>query len=70
MNRSELENQIEMIQKSQVSMEEDLLTMGPSLSAASSLAIIIRLVNLQQELDSYRKMLDFLKFEEITKDLK
>lgn len=70
MNRSELESQIEMIQKSQVSMEEDLLTMGASLSPASSLAIIIRLVNLQQELDSYRKMLDFLKFEEITKDLK
>lgn len=68
MNRSDLEAQIKELEYKQKEMREDLTLHGHTLSASSSLAIIIRLVNLKYEMDDYRAMLDTIEFDEITKN--
>ena len=67
MNRSDLESQIKELEYKRREMREDLALHGHSLSASSSLAIVVRLVNLKYEIDDYQAMLDIIKFEEITK---
>lgn len=68
MNRSEIEAAISELKSKQIDMRDDLKVAGHLLSASSSLAIIIRLINLQREVEEYESMLDFIKFEELTKD--
>lgn len=68
MNRTEIEATIKDLEWKQMEMREDLKLMGHMLSASSTLAIIIRLVNLKHEVDDYQTMLDMIKFEEITKE--
>jgi hypothetical protein len=68
MNRTDIEAAINELKRKQIDMRDDLKVSGHLLSASSSLAIIIRLVNLQREVEEYESMLDFIKFEELTKD--
>lgn len=68
MNRSEIVNQIAVLEAKQKTMEDDLTKFAVELSATSQVAIIARLVQTQQEIEEYEKMLDFIDFEEITKD--
>lgn len=67
MNRSEIVNQIAVLEAKQKTMEDDLTKFAVELSATSQVAIIARLVQVQQEIEEYEKMLDFIDFEEITK---
>lgn len=68
MNRADIEAAINELKSKQIDMRDDLKVTGHLLSPSSSLAIIIRLVNLQREVEEYESMLDFIKFEELTKD--
>jgi archaellum component FlaC len=67
-NRSELERQVEDIETKLKNMQLDLDTFGAPLSASSQLAIILRMVDLSKEIEEYKKMLDILTFEDITKN--
>lgn len=70
MNRSEIVNEIAVLEAKQKTMEDDLVKFAVELSATSQVAIIARLVQLQQQVEEYEKMLDLLDFEEITKGFK
>lgn len=69
MSEGELLNTIKEIEGKIRDMQEDLVEVGHHLSAASSLAIIIRIINLTKELEDYHAMLNIIKFDEITKGL-
>ena len=69
MNRGELINLIKETEGKIRDMQEDLVEVSHLLSASSSLAIIIRTINLTKELEDYNAMLDLIKFDEITKGL-
>jgi len=68
MNRSEIVNEIAALEAKQKTMEDDLVKFSVELSATSQVAIIARLVQVQQQIEEYEKMLDLIKFDEITKD--
>jgi len=68
MNRSEIVNEIATLEAKQKTMENDLVRFAVELSAASQVAIIAKLVQMQQQIDEYEKMLDLIEFNEITKD--
>jgi hypothetical protein len=69
MNRGELTNIIKETEGKIRDMQEDLVEVSHLLSASSSLAIIIRIINLTKELEDYNAMLDIIKFDEITRGL-
>jgi len=68
MNRSEIVNEIAALEAKQKTMEDDLVKFAVELSATSQVAIIARLVQVQQQIEEYEKMLDLIEFDEITKD--
>ena len=68
MNRSEIVNEIAALEAKQKTMEDDLVKFSVELSATSQVAIIARLVQVQQQIEEYEKMLDLIKFDEIMKD--
>jgi len=68
MNRSEIVNEIAMLEEKQGVMEAELKKFATELSAPSQVAIIARLVQTQHQIDEYEKMLDFIDFEEIVGD--
>lgn len=68
MNRGELLEAISDLKGKIEEMREDLEQIGSVLSPPSSLAIIIRIINLTKEMQDYEAMLDMIDFEEITKD--
>ncbi len=48
-------------------MKADIERLAVELSAASTVAIISRIVLLERDIKEFKSMLDFLEFEEITK---
>jgi hypothetical protein len=69
MNKSELNAEMKKIEDKILDMRTDLAKIGELLSPSSSLAIIIRMVNLTKELEDYQAMLDIIVFDEITKGM-
>ena len=68
MNRFEIEEELKSLRQKQKIMEDDLSKFGAALSATSQVAIIARIVIVQQDIEDYQKMLDILAFDEIVKD--
>jgi len=67
MNQSEIEKQIAEAQEKVTTMKADIERLAVELSAASTVAIISRIVLLERDIKEFKSMLDFLEFEEITK---
>jgi hypothetical protein len=67
MNQSEIEKQIAEAQEKVTTMKADTERLAVELSAASTVAIISRIVLLERDIKEFKSMLDFLEFEEITK---
>ena len=65
MNRYEIKEEIKVLRQKQRVMEDDLTNFAVELSATSQVAIIARLVSIQQDIEEYKKMLDLLDFDEI-----
>ena len=68
MNRSEIINQIKDLRKRKLDMDKDLERLAVELSAPSQVAIITKMVILQEQIEEFKAMLDFISFEEITKN--
>ena len=67
MNQSEIEKQIAEAQEKVTTMKADTERLAVELSAASTVAIISRIVLIERDIKEFKSMLDFLEFEEITK---
>jgi len=67
MNRSEIVNEIIKLEEKQKVMEQELVKFALELSAPSQVAIIAQMVNIQNQINEFEKMIDMLDFEEITK---
>lgn len=67
MNRSEIANEIMKLEEKQKVMEQELVKFALELSAPSQVAIIAQMVNIQNQINEFEKMIDMLDFEEITK---
>ena len=65
MNRQEIEKEIKESIKRLDAMQSDLKRFATELSAPSQIAIIARIVLIEQDIKQYESMLDILKFDEI-----
>jgi len=68
MNRFEIEEELKSLRQKQKVMENDLSKFATELSATSQVAIIARIVIVQQDIDDYKKMLDILAFDDIVRN--
>lgn len=68
MNRSDIVQEIMKLEEKHNDLNNDLKKFGHELKAVSQVSIIARMVVIQQDIAELEKMLDFIEFEEITKD--
>jgi hypothetical protein len=65
MNKFEIEQELVVLRKKVNVMRKDLERFAIELSATSQVAIIARIVVLEQDIQEYESMLDIILFEEI-----